>query len=157
MMGLRLVQKFRRRLFVYSLFLRRFFNETHEAVWLRGISLHDVFRHWAAHGVRPEWNVTCLPFVGMVVWDKVKHCFWQHVQSRLSNTSVLCEQKFFISFRQYFVTKQNTLIKVRHLRTFFLVHKCLKFNWYRRRDSNPHAITDTRFWVCFLSIKNKIW
>jgi hypothetical protein len=44
MMGLRLKQKLRRRLFCLNVLVckqKEIFNETHEAVWLRGVGLHD--------------------------------------------------------------------------------------------------------------------
>ena len=44
MMGLRLTQKLRRRLFCLNILVykqKEIFNETHEAVWLRGVGLHD--------------------------------------------------------------------------------------------------------------------
>jgi hypothetical protein len=43
-MGLRLKQKLRRRLFCLNVLVckqKEIFNETHEAVWLRGVGLHD--------------------------------------------------------------------------------------------------------------------
>ena len=44
MMGLRLKQKLRRRLFCLNVLVckqKEIFNVTHEAVWLRGVGLHD--------------------------------------------------------------------------------------------------------------------
>ena len=44
MMGLRLKQKLRRRLFCLNVLVckqKEIFNETHEAVWLRCVGLHD--------------------------------------------------------------------------------------------------------------------
>ena len=44
MMGLRLMQKLRRRLFCLNVLVckqKEIFNETHEAVWLRCVGLHD--------------------------------------------------------------------------------------------------------------------
>ena len=48
MMGLRLMQKLRRRLFCLNVLVckqKEIFNETHEAVWLRGVGLHDDGMH----------------------------------------------------------------------------------------------------------------